>query len=46
VALGDFALAMRRHRFTPFSAAEDLVAALEAECALKEGGKAPLGFLA
>ena len=46
VALGDFALAMRRHRFTPFSAAEDLVAALEAECALKEGGKAPMGFLA
>ena len=46
VALGDFALAMRRHGFTPFNAAEDLVAALEAECALKEGGKAPMGFLA
>jgi hypothetical protein len=46
LALGDFALAMRRHRFTPFSAAEHLVAVLEAECALKEGGKAPMGFLA
>ena len=45
LALGDFALALRRHRFTPFNTAEGLVAALEAECALKEGKKAPMGFL-
>ena len=45
LALGDFALALRRHRFTPFSTAESLVAALEAECALKEVKKAPIGFL-
>ena len=45
LALGDFALAMRRHRFTPFAAADGLLAALEAECALKEGEKSPTKFL-
>ena len=42
---GDFAAAARRHRFHPFQSAVDLVAALEAECALKEGGRGVIGFV-
>lgn len=43
---GDFAALARRHRFTPFAQAADLLAALEQECALKRGKSAAIGFLA
>ena len=42
---GDFATVQRRSRFHPIESAAALVAALEAECAIKEGAKARLGFL-
>ena len=42
---GDFAAVLRQHRFRPIESAEMLVSALEAECAVKEGGKASIGFL-
>lgn len=42
---GDFAALARRHRFTPFTDAAGLVAALDQECALKHGRQAAIGFL-
>jgi SpoVK/Ycf46/Vps4 family AAA+-type ATPase len=42
---GDFAAVLRRSRFHPMTTPAMLVAALEAECALKEGGNARIGFL-
>jgi transitional endoplasmic reticulum ATPase len=42
---GDFAAVLRQHRFRPIQSPATLVAALEAECAVKEGGKASIGFL-
>ncbi len=42
---GDFAAALRQHRFRAIESPGDLVAALEAECELKEGAKAAIGFL-
>lgn len=42
---GDFAAVARQHRFRPLQSPAALVAALEAECALKEGSKASIGFL-
>lgn len=42
---GDFAAVMRQQRFRPLADAVALVAALEAECALKEGAKGVMGFV-
>jgi transitional endoplasmic reticulum ATPase len=42
---GDFAAVLRQHRFRPIQSPAMLVSALEAECAVKEGGKASIGFL-
>lgn len=42
---GDFTAVMRQHRFRPIQSAESLIAALEAECVVKEGVKAPIGFI-
>lgn len=42
---GDFATVVRRHRFRPLESPAALVAALAAECALKEGAQTPIGFL-
>lgn len=42
---GDFAAVMRQHRFRPIQSSVMLVSALEAECAVKEGGKASIGFI-
>ncbi len=42
---GDFAVVRRQHRFRPIQSPSDLVSALEAECALKEGAKSAIGFL-
>jgi len=42
---GDFAAVARQNRFRAITTAEALVSALEAECALKEGAKAGIGFL-
>ncbi len=42
---GDFAAVLRQHRFRPIQSPGMLVSALEAECAVKEGGKASIGFL-
>jgi len=42
---GDFAAVLRQHRFRPIESPAALIAALEAECAVKEGGKAAMGFL-
>lgn len=41
---GDFAAVLRRHRFHPLDSVDALITALEAECAVKQGGKAPIGF--
>ena len=41
---GDFAAVARQNRFRPIASAAALVAALEAECAVKEGAKAAIGF--
>jgi len=41
---GDFAAVVRRHRFCPFRAPEDMLAALEEECAMKGSGKRAIGF--
>ncbi|GAB2745188.1 AAA family ATPase [Melaminivora jejuensis] len=45
LAPGDFAAVLRQARFKPLPDAAALVAALEAECALKEGGRGVLGFV-
>ncbi len=42
---GDFAAVLRQHRFQPIESPAMLVSALEAECAVKEGVKAPIGFM-
>jgi MoxR-like ATPase len=42
---GDFAVMARRHRFHPFASCDALIEALEAECAIKEGPQAAIGFL-
>ena len=42
---GDFAAVIRQNRFRPITSSADLVSALEAECALKEGTKSSIGFL-
>ena len=42
---GDFAAVMRQHRFRPVESSSALVAALEAECAMKEGSKTAIGFV-
>ena len=42
---GDFAAVLRQHRFRPIQSPATLISALEAECAVKEGGKASIGFL-
>ncbi|MBK8134160.1 MAG: ATP-binding protein [Gammaproteobacteria bacterium] len=42
---GDFAAVLRQHRFRPIESPATLVSALEAECAVREGGKASIGFL-
>jgi SpoVK/Ycf46/Vps4 family AAA+-type ATPase len=42
---GDFAAVARQHRFRPIENPSALVLALEAECAVKEGGKASVGFV-
>jgi SpoVK/Ycf46/Vps4 family AAA+-type ATPase len=42
---GDFAAVARQHRFRPMARANELIAALKQECALKEDGKRmPIGF--
>jgi SpoVK/Ycf46/Vps4 family AAA+-type ATPase len=45
LAPGDFAVVLRQHRFRPIQSSAMLVSALEAECTVKEGGKASIGFL-
>jgi len=42
---GDFAAVARQHRFRPLTTAEMMLAALRAECELKEGGSGQIGFL-
>lgn len=42
---GDFALVARQHGFRPLASPSVLLAALQAECALKEGNKARMGFI-
>ena len=42
---GDFAAVVRQHRFRPIESASQMVAALEAECAVKEGAKNAIGFV-
>jgi SpoVK/Ycf46/Vps4 family AAA+-type ATPase len=42
---GDFAAVARQNRFRAITSADAMVAALEAECALKEGARAGIGFL-
>jgi len=42
---GDFAAVLRQHRFRPIESPAAFVSSLEAECAVKEGGKASIGFL-
>ncbi len=42
---GDFAAVLRQARFRPLPDAAALVTALEAECALKEGGRRAAGFV-
>lgn len=42
---GDFAVMARRHRFHPFASCDALIEALEAECEIKEGPQAAIGFL-
>jgi len=42
---GDFALVVRQHQFRPLTSPDRFVAALAGEVALKEGGKAKIGFM-
>jgi len=42
---GDFAAAMRQHRFRPLKTAQQLIEALQAECAIKGGSQPQIGFL-
>ena len=45
LAPGDFAAVLRQSRFNPLASAAALVAALEGECGLKEGGRNAMGFV-
>lgn len=45
LAPGDFAAVLRQSRFKPLKTTADLIAALESECALKEGSKGAIGFM-
>lgn len=45
LSLGDFAAVVRRHRLQPYQSAPDFARALAAECALKQRGSAPIGFV-
>lgn len=42
---GDFATVLRQHQFRPVSSPLCLVAALEGECTVKGGERAPIGFI-
>jgi SpoVK/Ycf46/Vps4 family AAA+-type ATPase len=42
---GDFSAVLRQHRFRPIDSPDALVSALEAECAVKNNRKTPIGFL-
>ena len=42
---GDFAAVMRRHRFRPIASGSELVAALQAECAIKADARPAIGFV-
>lgn len=42
---GDFASVVRQSRFRELSSASSLIAALEAECALKNRSRTPIGFV-
>lgn len=42
---GDFAAVFRQTRFRPLCTAVELVTALEAECAIKEGARSTIGFV-
>ena len=42
---GDFAAVMRRHRFRPIASNGELVAALQAECAIKADCRPAMGFV-
>jgi len=42
---GDFATVARQHRFRPVNCTANMLAALQAECAVKEGSRATIGFL-
>ena len=42
---GDFAVAVKQARITPFADAQALLASLQLECSLKEGGKGAMGFV-
>lgn len=42
---GDFAAVLRQSRFRPVSHADELITALEAECAVKEVSRGGIGFL-
>ncbi|MBU0500549.1 MAG: AAA family ATPase [Gammaproteobacteria bacterium] len=42
---GDFAAVRRQHRFRPLENPAGLIAALEAECTLKEGARPAIGFV-
>lgn len=42
---GDFTVVLRQHRFRAIQSADELVAVLEAECAVKEGAKSAIGFI-
>ena len=42
---GDFAVVARQHRFRPIKDATAMIIALGAECSMKEGAKASIGFL-
>ncbi len=45
LTLGDFAVVLRQHRFRAICSSGDFVTALNAECAVKQPGRAPIGFL-
>ncbi len=45
LTLGDFAVVARRRAITAFGDAKDVIAALRAEVALKDGGRRKIGFV-
>ncbi len=44
VTPGDFAVAVRQHRLRPVTSAAELVDSIVAECRMKEGSRAAIGF--